>query len=85
MKISSQLFSRKKIVKDWPDYYTTINKDFTHYVKDYEKKYWRKESAFGVKYKILYKHVFGRLSEQLAGLSLYVESGRFRKLIGQRS
>ncbi len=63
MKINSQLFSRKKIVKDWPDYYITINKDFTPYVKVHEKKYWRKENTFRVKYKILYKYVFGRLSE----------------------
>ena len=39
--------------------------------------------AFGVESEILYKHVLGRVAQQLARVSLYVEPERLLEFIGK--
>jgi len=37
---------RRAAAKERPDYYITPTHDFTQYTKDYEEKYWNRDSAF---------------------------------------
>jgi hypothetical protein len=32
--------------KEWPDYYLTPTRDFTQFTRDYEEKYWSRDTAF---------------------------------------